>query len=164
MTRVHNIRIARKKVIKQRYSFMLSESATNALIALLGDMPEHSASQVVGDALRFAFTNEMYKVFGAIPKSKRSIIANTDSRERWCFDCGGESNGVTCRFTKYEKTPTGMVARSPNVEVPLKQLPHEQVAFRKFILGGFASVDIAEEAYKAQATSNIPTERVLGKK
>lgn len=153
MSTLKNLNVARAKVRRYRTVLSLSEDTLGVLAMLHAERPEHSASSVVSDALRFASERGMYGPHSSPGKPK------TDPREYWCSLYGGTSDGVNCSYTKYEVTPIGEVTKSAR-EMPLKSMPETQVDFRKELLGNFPTVDAAEFASRNRTetgSENIKT-------
>lgn len=160
-----------RKQNKVRLIFSVSQDTFNLFAQLLEKKPELNASQVVADAIRFAYKHGVYD---ERERTARQTISSDEvleskkskpqEREEWCAKYGGEVSGQMCKYTKYEITPTGHIVKATQA-LPIKQLPDTEDEFRKFLLGKFGTVGQAESAYQAQVTQIAePEERTLASK
>ncbi len=158
------LRKNKKKAPKERLTVMIGEVVKGYLYKLAEQRPDKSATEIVNDALTFAYQNDIYlegrtalndlrEARGlplvAKPEGSRRPIAM--DKKRWCEQYGGVCDGVNCVYTKYEVTPLGRVVKNQRSE-PLRSMPESEVDFCKSILGGFATVSEAEVAFEKQDT------------
>jgi hypothetical protein len=159
----------RKKENKIRLVFVVNEDTYNMFAQLMEKRTEYYAAQIFSDLVRFGYKHGVYdeRSFNArdmvtsdeVVESKKSKPAN---REDWCTKYGGTVNGIMCKYTKYEMTPTGHIVKATQA-LPLKQMPDSEDEFRKFLLGKFGTLGQAESAYENQSKKlEEPAERTIG--
>lgn len=155
---------------KMRIMFSLTQSAYEDLLRLSEQLPEDTASQIVCKALRFAVASDMTKPMNdytaTLRAQRKQPAPSADGveivdKKTWCEMFGGSSDGVNCAYNKYELMVNGQLVKNQR-QFPLRMMPNTKDDFRKEILGGFATLSQAEEAYEKQvADADILPERVI---
>ena len=153
---IRDLKQHRKNVAKEKCTFSLPKQVVDALTALHADDPSRTASQVAGDAIRFAYAMGMYQNFrmhASISNKKFKVQAELQDKDSekslWAQRYGAKVEGKTCSYTAYEVTVAGMVMKWER-EVPVPHLPETEDEIRKMILGPFASINEAERSLAAQ--------------
>lgn len=156
------VRRNQKKSPKQRLTTMIGETTKSQLFKLSEQRPEKTATDIVVDAIEFAYKYDMYKEsreqinalridrgvpLAEAPKGAHRPIAI--DKKTWCELYGGTSDGVNCVYNKYEVNLLGRVTKD-KISQPLRTMPENEVDFCKSILGGFATVSEAEVAFEKQ--------------
>lgn len=162
MALLDTIRKNRKKAPKQRLTVMIGETTKGQLFKLSEQRTEKTATDIVIDAIAFAFKHDMYKEereaenalnaergvpLAEAPKGSRRPIAM--DKKTWCEQYGGTCDGVNCVYDKYEVTLMGRVVKN-RLSQPLRSMPDNEADFCKSVLGGFSTVSEAEVAFEEQ--------------
>lgn len=145
----------------------LNQASYEALLRLAEKEPDLYPSQIMGHALRFAEANGLFDYAVKTPSQpgQRGYVPVKEVRatrakklmELYGADCTKDS----CSFNRYEVTPTGVIIRTSQA-LGLAQIPDDPDAVRKLVLGNFATISQAEEAFRAQSNEVAePEERII---
>ena len=160
MATLDAMRHKRKKLTRHRLMASISQSGYESLLNLSEQEPEKNASQIISECLRFAFEMEIYKprqayldmlkqergIPSSLASSKAVVVV---SKKDWCEQYGGVCDGQNCTFKKYEVTASGVVVRN-ELTMPVRSMPDVEVDFKKYVLGGFATLSEAEASFESQ--------------
>lgn len=150
----------RRENKKKAYSFRLSRSAEADLLRLCEQNDDVSMSNVVAEALHFAYVNGMYGAdrYRIVRETASPTVLPTkgikekrqESKEAWCVEFGGKVENGQCKYTKYETTAMGEVVKNTRTQL-IDVMPEDKDGFARHILGSFATISEAEFAYQEQA-------------
>jgi hypothetical protein len=148
----------KRKVYKTYIS--LSEKSYEALLRLEEREPDMYPSHIVGHALRFADQMGMFSYENRAPGSRseepKKYISVKETRaeeaKKNMEKYGAECVDGICTFDRYEVSPAGIIIKTPH-SLGLSQIPSDEAAVRKLVLGKFVTVTQAAAAYDTQNTN-----------
>lgn len=152
------LRQLKKRVEKIRITAALGPESYKALVLLTEKQPDLTISQIVGDCVRFANSNDMYNDRRGLIQVPQEVTIHKSislvDKPTWCEKYGGKCDGINCTYNKYEVTASGNVVRN-ELTMPLRSMPETEADFQKSVLGGFITVNEAEIAFESQVAEEI---------